>query len=45
MRIFKVIKEETTLESLVQTLSGTGIRSISLRPVTLEDVYFDATST
>jgi ABC-2 type transport system ATP-binding protein len=38
------LTKETTLESLVQSFSGTGVRSVSLRPVTLEDVYFDATT-
>jgi hypothetical protein len=32
-----------SLESLVDHLSGTGIRSISMRPVSLEDVFLDVT--
>lgn len=36
-----LLAQAESLESLVAKLSGTGIRSISLRPVGLEDVFFD----
>ena len=42
-RIVMLLPEPTSLESLVDDLRGTGIRSISMRPVGLEDVFFDVT--
>lgn len=42
-RLALLLKQRTSLESLVDQLRGSAIRSISLRAVNLEDVFFDAT--
>lgn len=42
-RLTLFLNEETTLETLVQKLTETGVSSISLRSVSLEDVFFDVT--